>query len=717
MKTLFYPQDLVIVGVSESKENLGRTIAENLDRFMFSGDVYLVGRNRGKIGSSPVYGSIHELPVTPDIAVFLIPASHVAENLEACGKKGIKRVVIESGGFSEFTEKGYEVEQNLLNIAAKYGIRFIGPNCISIINLDNGLVLPFMPMDPAVMQKGIVSLISQSGGIVFGGLKLFSCENIGVNKLISIGNKVDLNENDYLKYLIEDDKTGIIGLYIESVSDGRKLMQIAASTDKPIVVLKSNTSEKSHEIASFHTAALAGNDKVCEAAFAQAGMHRVKSFGEMADLFKVFQLPPMRGNNLAVIGRSGGQIVMAADAASDNNFNLVKFSHALLKHIGEHARASVIRLTNPLDMGDIFDLKFYAEVVEAVLAESGIDGIVLQHLHGRGAETEATKELIKNVEKLSLQYRKPVAFCLMTERDEWFSLKTFTDFPLFLEPCCAIRALAASRRQFQLKVDPPLPLKAMKQARTNSMGQARHSKKSIIVDSISVDSISVDSFMVDSIRVAGIRETFELLESKGFKSADYHFAKTPEQAVEAADLLGYPAAIKIASSKIVHKTDAGGVVIDIKDRSGFEKTANEMYDNFASLFHENKAEFMVQKMVAAGGVEVILGTRRDPEFGPVVLFGLGGIFAEVFKDVAIRVAPVSENEAEKMITQIKGYPLLAGFRGHLPCDKAALKQLIVSFSHILIDSPEINNLEINPLIVLNDGEGCINVDARMLINK
>ncbi len=706
MKTLFYPHDLVIVGVSESKKNMGRTIAENLDRFMFPGDVYLVGRGGGKIGSKPVYGSIPDLPVTPDLAVFLIPASHVAGTLEACGKKGIKRVVIESGGFSEFADEGYEVEQQLLNIAETYGIRFIGPNCISIINLDNGLVLPFMPMDPAVMQKGMVSLISQSGGIVFGGLKLFSCENIGINKLISIGNKVDLNENDYLDYLISDDKTGIIGLYIESVSDGRKLMQIAAATDKPIVVLKSNTSEASNEIASFHTAALAGNDTVCEAAFAQAGMHRVHSFGEMADLFKIFQLPPMRGSNLAVIGRSGGQIVMAADAASENNFNLVRFPHALLEHIGGHARASVIRLTNPLDMGDIFDLGFYAKVVESVLAEPGIDGVVLQHLHGRGAETEATMELIKNVEKLSLQYRKPVAFCLMTERDEWFSLKTSTDFPLFLEPCCAIKALAASRRQAQRKVEPPLPVKAMgqqtrmnamgQQVLMNAMGQAENYKKSTIV--------------------ADIKETFELLESKGFKHAGCKFAKTPEKAVEAADLLGYPLALKIASSKIVHKTDEKAVITDIKDRSGFEKIANEMYDNFTFLFRENKAEFMVQQMVAAGGVEVILGTRRDPEFGPVVLFGLGGIFAEVFKDVAIRVAPISENEAEKMITQIKGYPLLAGFRGQLPCDKAALKQLIVSFSHILIDSSEIDNLEINPLIVLNEGKGCISVDARMLIS-
>ncbi len=687
METLFYPHDLVIVGVSDSKGNLGRTIAENLDRFMFSGDVYLVGRNRGKIGNNPVYGSILDLPVNPDLAVFLIPASHVAENLEACGKKGIKRVVIESGGFSEFADEGYEVEQQLLSIAEKYGIRFIGPNCISIINLDNGLVLPFMPMDPAVMQKGQVSLISQSGGIVFGGLKLFSCENIGVNKLISIGNKVDLNENDYLNYLIEDDKTGIIGLYIESVSDGRKLMQIAASTNKPIVVLKSNISEASNEIASFHTSALAGNDTVCDAAFAQAGMHRVKSFGEMADLFKIFQLPLMKGSNLAVIGRSGGQIVMAADAASDNNFNLVRFPEELLEHIGEHARARVIRLTNPLDMGDIFDLGFYADVVEAVLAEPGIDGVVLQHLHGRKIETEATMELIKNIERLSLQYNKPVAFCLMTERDEWFLLKTSTDFPLFLEPCCAIKALAASRRQAQLNVAPSLPLKAMK--------QTRHSKKSITV--------------------AGIKETFELLESKGFNSAGYNFAKTPEKAVEAADLLGYPAALKIASSEIVHKTDEGCVIIDIRDRIGLEKIANEMYDNFASLFRDNKAEFMVQKMVA-GGVEVILGTKRDPEFGPVVLFGLGGIFAEVFQDVAIRVAPVSENEAEKMITQIKGYPLLAGFRGHSPCDLTSLKQLIVSLSHILIDSSEIFNLEINPLIVLNDGKGCISVDARMLIN-
>ena len=686
MKSLFYPRSVVIVGVSDTPGNLGRTIAENLNIFSFPGDVYLVGRDGGRMGKRPIYQTVEDVRGNPELAVILIPASYIPEALEACGRKGIRRVVIESGGFGEYAEERREIEQRLLLIAEHYGIRFVGPNCISIVNLDNGLVLPFMPMDPAVMRKGGVSLISQSGGIVFGGIKLFSCENIGVNKLISIGNKLDLNENDYLEYLIEDPETRIIGLYLESVSDGRRLMRLVASTDKPVVILKSNTGPASNEIARFHTSALAGNDRVCDAAMAQAGMHRVHSLSGMADLLKIFQLPPMAGSNLAIIGRSGGQIVMAADAASANDFRLIRFPDTLFKQIGKKTRAKVIRMTNPLDMGDVFDLAFYAEVVEAVLAEDAVDGVLLQHLHGRGPETEATLALIENIQVLSRKYQKPVALCIMAERDEWFKLKTFTDFPLFLEPAQALRALAASRRQAERRRNPRIPIQ------------------------------TTDRHLPGASRMAGIKHTFERLASAGFKIADYALARNCEEALRAADRIGFPVALKIASNEVVHKTDAGGVRININNRRELGVAFDEMHDRFAALLSQDKVAFTVQKM-APSGVEVILGASHDPEFGPVVLFGLGGVYVELFQDVAMRVAPVSEAEAAEMIKQIRGGALLTGFRGRPPADTASLKRLIVAFSQILIESPEIKELEINPLTVLVAGSGCIAVDARMQVRQ
>jgi len=686
MKSLFYPQSIVIVGVSDTPGNLGRNIAENLDRFMFSGEVYLVGRNGGQIGKRSIYRTIEDLPETPELAVILIPAVYVPEALEVCGQKGIRRAVIETGGFSEFAKEGKKLEQRLLQISEDYNIRFVGPNCIGIVNLENGLVLPFVSMNPGMMRKGPVSLVSQSGGIVFGGIKLFSCENIGVNKLFSIGNSINLNENDYLEYLIQDQETRAICLYLESIADGRQLMRLAAATDKPIVMLKSNTNPASNEIANFHTSALAGNDRVCDCALSQAGIHRVHSLGEMTDLLKVFQLPLMVGNNLAVIGRSGGQIVMAADAANLNKFHLARFSDTLLQEIGKRTRAQVIQMTNPLDMGDIFDLAFYAEVVKAVLAEPGIDGVLMQHLHSQGIETEVTLELIQNIEKLSQQYQKPVVFCIMAERDELLTLKAATEFPLFLEPACALHALAASRRQAQHRSQMPLPI-------SNPARQ-----------------------FSGPIQLAGIEDTFGRLASAGFKIADYAIANSREEVLQTAERLGYPVALKIESSEVVHKTEAGGVKINIKDHDELEVIVDEMQGCFVPLFAENKAALMVQKM-APSGIEVILGAKYDPEFGPIILFGLGGIYVELFQDVVMRVAPISEIEAAEMIEEIQGHALLAGFRGQSPADVESLKQLLVAFSQILLASPEIENLEINPLIVLDAGAGCVIVDARMHVQQ
>ncbi|GAB4248680.1 acetate--CoA ligase family protein [Deferrisoma sp.] len=684
MRTLFYPRSVVIVGVSDAPHNLGRTIVENLERFSFPGRVHLVGRNGGRLGGRPIHRTLEEVPDTPDLAVILIPAPYVPDALEVCGRLGIRRVVIESGGFGEYAEERREDERRLLDIAERYGIRFVGPNCISIVNLDNGLVLPFMAMDPAAIRKGPVSLISQSGGVVFGGIKLFSCENLGVNKLISMGNKLDLDENDYLEYLIRDPGTRIIALYLESITDGRRLMNLAASTDKPIVVLKANTAPTSHEIARFHTAALAGDETVCDAALAQAGMHRVHSLSELAALLKGFQLPPMAGPNLAVIGRSGGQIVMAADAAAANGFRLVRFPDSLLEKIRSRVRAGVIRLTNPLDLGDVFDLGFYADVVEAALAQPEVHGVLLQHLHSRGKETEATLELLRAVRDLSSRYEKPVAVCFMTERDEWFTVKTATDFPLFLEPAEALRALAASRRHAQ-NTRKPVPLTVTGPRSPAGTG-----------------------------RVAEAEETFARLAAAGLRVPPYAFAGSADKALQAADRLGYPVALKIASAEIVHKTEAGGVRVGVRGRRELERALEDMKARFGPLLTDGRAVFLVQRM-APSGVEVLLGTKHDPEFGPVVLFGMGGVFVEVYRDVAVRVAPVSESEAAEMIAEVRGSLLLEGFRGHPRADVAALARTIAAFSRIPIGTPDIVELEINPLLVLEEGRGCVAVDARMRV--
>ena len=323
----------MIIGVSDKQTNLGRNIVENLNRFSYKGEIYLVGQRRSRLGDRPIYDRIEDVPGSPELAVILTPARSIPEIIDVCGRRGIRWTVIESGGFSEYSKDGEQIERQLVRIARQYGIRFVGPNCIGIMNLDNGMVLPFALMDPVMTRKGSISLISQSGGIAASVMKLFSCENLGFNKFISMGNKIDLNENDYLGYLIKDPKTSVIGFYLESVSDGRELMHLAMGTDKPIILLKANTSSESHQIARFHTSALAGDNDICVAALAQAGIHRVHTLTGLIEHFKVFLLPPMNGPNLAVIGRSGGHGVLAADAAATHGFVLPQISKKVLDFV------------------------------------------------------------------------------------------------------------------------------------------------------------------------------------------------------------------------------------------------------------------------------------------------------------------------------------------------------------------------------------------------
>ncbi len=453
MKKLFYPKSVMVVGVSDTPTNLGRNIVENLDRFNFKGPIYLIGKEGGNLNSRKIYTRIDEIDASTDLVVFLIPAFSIPEALEVCGRKGIRYAVIESGGFSEFAEEHEELEKEILAIARKWQIRFVGPNCIGIINLENGLVVPFSPLDHKVIKAGNVSLVSQSGGIVNNIIRLFSCENIGFNKLISVGNKLNLDENDYLEFLISDPKTKTIGLYLESVSNGRRLMNLAESTQKPVIVLKSNTNKASNQIARFHTSALADDDELVSSALSQAGMHRVYTLNEMINSFKIFNLPLMKGPNLAILSRSGGRAVMSADAAYRYGFNMIPFSEDFFNHVRKKVRAGVIRMTNPLDLGDIFDLKFYIEVLERALREKEVDGVLFSHLYQPGVDMMATKNLIRSACNLSSRYQKPVALSLIADSNEWFMMKKTAEFPIFTEPDEALKALALSLRHYRNKFD------------------------------------------------------------------------------------------------------------------------------------------------------------------------------------------------------------------------------------------------------------------------
>ncbi|MFB3925749.1 MAG: acetate--CoA ligase family protein [Syntrophales bacterium] len=680
MQKLFYPESVAVFGVSGSSTNLARNIVQNLDRFGFKGQVFPFGHEGGHLDGRPIYRDIGEIRQIPDVAVLLIPARFIPGVVNACGQKGVHYVVIESAGFTEYSEANRDLEKDLLEAARKWNIRFVGPNCISILNLDNGLALPFVPLAPAMTKKGSVSVVAQSGGVALTCMRLFSFEGIGFSKLISMGNKLDLNENDYLEFLISDPSTETVVLYLENIADGRRLLQLAASTSKPIIVLKSNTSPSSRQIARFHTAALAGDDQVAEAAMKQAGIHRVPNIQELLETVKVFSLPLMKGNRLGILCRSGGEAVLQADAAHRYGFELARFSNAFFDMIRKEVRAGVISMTNPLDMGDIFDIDFYMRILERALMEVEVDGVVMATADIADTEIEPTKRLIRASHELARKYDKPVVFCTIPAKTEWFSVREISDMPVFSESDLAVKALARSREHHRRQL----------RKRTKGGGSV------------------VPAVRVSRARAGASGGVYDLLKRYGLPVAQYATAGNIRECLDAAQQIGYPVVLKISDPEIIHKTEAGGVKLNIRSSRDLRKAFREMEDGFPG----KDRVFLVQKMAPAG-TEVIIGGRQDNEFGAVVLFGLGGIFVEVLKDVSLRVAPIGRREAREMIEEIRGAALLKGFRGSPPADLNALGDCLVRISRLMVENSWIRNLDINPLIVYEMRKGCVVVDAKM----
>ncbi|HOJ42959.1 MAG TPA: acetate--CoA ligase family protein [Syntrophorhabdaceae bacterium] len=676
MRGFLFPESIAVFGVSPSKTNLGRVIVENLLRFKFKGDIYLIGDRDGEIMGRRIYKSIEDVDNVPELAVFLIPARVIPQALESCGRKGVRKIIIESGGFSEFERDRISLEKTILHIASKWDMKIVGPNCVGVINVSNGTVVPFYPLHPEYVKDGPVSLISQSGGLIHDIILLSSCENVGIGKLVSIGNKLMLDENDFLEFFISDSDTRIIGLYLESIKDGRRFMQLAGTTDKPIIVLKSNITPAGHNIAKLHTTALAGDDEVLDAALRQAGVHRVHSIQEMVECFKIFLLPILQGRNLVVISRSGGHAVLAADATYRHGFRLAELSDNFLKKVKEKSRAGVINFTNPLDLGDVFDIDFYGEIVKELMKEKSIDGLVLVHPWDLEAEVEATKNFIKTVGNISKDYSKPIVFSMISDRENWFKMKEIGDFPIFTDIEIALKMLSRSYKQY-------LNSRAKKTFRIYQLAKLTTTENKKI------------AFLPP-------QEVFHLLSTYGIKVAEYAVVKTLKEAKEEAKRIGYPVALKITDKEVLHKTEKAGVVLNILNEK-------ELIKAFKRL---NSKELIIQKMHEQG-LEIILGGKVDPNFGPVILLGLGGVYTEVFKTKTLRIAPVDEKVAKGMIDELKGVEVLKGFRGKAEADTNALIKVLVELSRLLTEHPEITAIDVNPLILYEKEKGYVVVDGKI----
>jgi acetyltransferase len=698
MDQIFNPQSVAVIGVSPRADNLGRNIVANLVEFGFNGLVYAVGPAGGAIETRRIYPSIGDIPDSVDLAVILTPARTVPAILEECGQKGVRRAIIETAGFREYGEAGRQLEQQMLEIARRYEMHFVGPNCIGVMNMANGFCVPFLRLKKLI-RPGEVSMITQSGGVGLSVLNLMANEGIGLNKFVSVGNMLDIHAEDLLEYLVEDPSTKEIFIYLESLRDGRRLMEIARRSSKPILVFKSNIGNLGKTIAASHTASLSSDDKVTEAAFRQADLVRVRDATSTINNLKCLRLPPMRGKRLAVISRSGGHAVVAADACELSGFDMAPFPEEFLREIEGHFRASVIRLTNPLDLGDLFDLDVYGQILERTLRLEGVDGVVFLHTAFSEVERQASRTLCERIIDMVRRYDKPVAFYYSTTAEEINLLRQTYSFPLFTTVVETIRALEMSFTHYQRKQEirqaEPIPsFEADRQPVRDLIVRANAEGRDLLLS-----------------------EAMQVLESYGIPTAWGASAHSVEEAVEAAERIGYPVAIKVISQQISHKSDVGGVQLNLRNREAVQAAFEDMLGRIQRAYPEAKLDGVLVQPMVTGGRELIVGGKQDANFGPVVLVGLGGIFVEVFEEVALRVAPITPKEAREMISQLRGAPILMGARGHKRSDIEAVAEALLRLSQLLTDFPEINEIDINPLRVFHEKDGCCALDARVHVTS
>ena len=457
MRQFFYPNKIAVFGVADNPRNLAKNIISNCQEMGFKGKIYPVGREPGNVYGKEIITNPESLPEGIDLAVILVPAKFVAQTLEICGQKGILHAIISTGGFSEFSDQDNQAEKDVLLVAKQHGIRFIGPNCIGVICTNSGLCTPFNPLQPKRFKKGSVSLIIQSGGVTTQSAYHFSNEHVGFSKIISAGNKLNIRGVDFVEYLMDDEDTEQIHLYLESINHGRELIRLAKRSKKPIVIFKSNVSRTASQVAKSHTAALSNNDRIVDGALRQAGAVRVQDIHDMTVAAKALQLPPLNGNRLVAISLSGGFSVILGDSCERYGFKCPELPRQLMDQIEAFRRGGVIRMSNPMDFGDVHNIDALVFTIERCLGLDNIDGLVLSFLYEPeiakvfGRELGSPEQMLNFLKKMCEKTEKPVALSFIADRQYIEEFKKLNTYPVFNNPEESVRALRILRDYWQCR--------------------------------------------------------------------------------------------------------------------------------------------------------------------------------------------------------------------------------------------------------------------------
>ncbi|MCM8830245.1 MAG: acetate--CoA ligase [Candidatus Omnitrophica bacterium] len=696
LKRFFTPESVAVIGASKHPDKLGFKILKNVVDGGYKGKVYPVNPSaEGDILNLKSYKSISEVPTPPELAIIVIPAKFVPDVAEECGKKGVKGLIVISAGFKEAGEEGKKREELLTEIVKKYKMRMIGPNCLGVIDPINNLNASFAIEIP---PKGKISFITQSGALGTAVLDWAVKEDIGLSKFVSFGNMADISETDLIEYFGKDPDTSVILLYMEGLKDGKKFIEIARklAMKKPIIMVKAGKSAAGSKAVSSHTGSLAGSENAYNAALKQAGVIRANSVQELFDYAMAFSSQPEpKGRNVAVVTNAGGPAVMATDAIEAEGLRPALISEKTKALLREFLPPSA-NINNPVDiLGDGLADR-YKKAMDVVLADENVDAVVAILTPQVVTQVSESAEQISEAAK---KHKKPVVASFMGGKrvEEGIEILMKRGVPNYPFPERAVSSIRA--------------MVNYKEWKEKKKGEI----KIFDVDKGKVEKI-IESLKSSGRKTAGDIEGREVLASYGINTVNSFLTKNISECKRYFKKIGSPVVMKLVSPDILHKTEAGGVKVGIDSFKGAETAFKEIIESAKRYKKDAVIEGVQLQPFIQGGTEVIVGVNKDPQFGHILMFGLGGIYVELIKDVSFRVIPVTDIDAGEMVEEIKTAKMLKGFRNIPERDINAIKNVLLRVSQLCMDFPEIEEMDINPLIVLEKGKGTIAVDARFSFN-
>ncbi len=696
---IFNPVSVAVMGVTQTPGTVPYDIFYNILASGYKGVLYPVAPGKRAISAVPAYRYLTDIEGEIDLAVIVYPARQCEKALEMCGQKGVKGVIIISAGFREVGPEGLRREQRIKEICAEYDISLVGPNCLGVINTDPKIMLnaSFARQMPA---EGRIAFLSQSGALCTAVLDYARSKNIGFSKFVSFGNKAGVTEMGLLDYLHQDEKTDVVLLYLEELRDGRALIETArrvtrGDNPKPILAIKSGRTSQGADAASSHTGSLAGEDAICEAIFSEAGIIRVTTIEELFDTAILLSSQPMpKGNRLAIVTNAGGPGVMATDAAVNAGLEIPRFQPETTKKLAD-ALPAAANIKNPVDViGDARSDR-YESAISAVLDDPNVDQALVILTPQSMTDIE---EIARGVVRVHEQTDKPMACSFIGAADVAVGVDILQDahIPHYIMPEWACGAMADIQRIRKWRAQ---PVEADYQPPAVDRRAA-----AAIIDDLTADYLDED-------------QALAVLKAYGFPVPEYKLCRSADEAVEFAEKIGYPAVLRVVSPQIIHKFDVKGVALDLADAGCVRKAYDEMVAHVGRVVPEAEIKGILVRGMIPAGHEVILGAKHDAAFGATLMFGLGGLFVEIFRDVTFALAPITPAAAARMIHQVKAVKLLQGARGTEPADIAGIEDCLLRLSLLVTDFERIVELDINPLLVGPSGTGCSVADVRIRLSE